>query len=99
MSPQSYTQRYLGDTCADMKPFTTMQKAGVVPFIEDDTRTHVRPYPTSNGWDELITEEQSVTVFRRNCRGVSGLPLRQNWRLSSASVTRIFCRSSRWRSG
>lgn len=66
MSPQSYAQRDLGDTCADMKPFRTMQDAGIVPIVEDDTRTHARPYLTYQGHKQVLTEDLSVSVLRRN---------------------------------
>ena len=66
MSPQSYAQRDVGDTCADMKPFKTMQMNGVVPIIEDDTRTYARPYPVYDGYRQTLTKDLSVAALRRN---------------------------------
>lgn len=75
MSPQAYGPRELGNTDPDMKPFATLSAAGVVPVIEDDTRTHNGPYITYSGNHQTITLEQSVGMLRRNmgvsaCRGV-----------------------------
>lgn len=71
LSPQSYGVRNLGDTCGDMKPFRSMQDHGIVPALEDDTRTHNSP---DVPYMVLPTEFHSVGVLRRNmamclCRG------------------------------
>ncbi len=75
MSPQSYGPRFLGDTTGDMKPFKTLQDHGILPIIEDDTRTHCAA--TNAPWDEwsaACTPEQSVALVERGfaiaiCRG------------------------------
>lgn len=65
MSPQNYclASRLPGSQVCDMKPFASIQKHGIVPVIEDDTRTHnlahFRYAPT-------INEEMSVNIIRRN---------------------------------
>ena len=64
MSPQAYSVRRLGDTCGDMKPFATLAANGVIPVIEDDTRTSVGPYNGNN--HQVHTREQTVGVVRRN---------------------------------
>ena len=66
MSPQSYGQRNLGDTCGEMKPFATLQANGIVPVIEDDTRTHNTPWPFFDDYYQVRTERQSLGVLRRN---------------------------------
>ena len=76
MSPQSYSVRYLGEPIGDMKPFATLAKNGIVPLIEDDTRTSVGlmlPIGTE-AQGQLQTLEQTIGVCRRNmgfalCRG------------------------------
>ena len=64
MSPQPYGVRRLGDTCGEMKPFATLAANGVVPVIEDDTRTSNGPY-NGNAW-QVHTLAQSIGVIRRN---------------------------------
>ena len=64
MSPQAYSLRRLGDTCGDMKPFATLAANGVVPAIEDDTRTSNGPY-NGNNW-QTHTLAQTIGVIRRN---------------------------------
>ena len=64
MSPQPYQVRRLGDTCGEMKPFATLAANGVVPVIEDDTRTHNGPY-NGNNW-QTHTLEQTIGIVRRN---------------------------------
>ena len=76
-SPQSYVHgRNFGGTCADMKAFGTMHASGILPIIEDDTRTHARYYPkyaaSCNG---AHTREQTRAILQRNsaialCRGL-----------------------------
>jgi hypothetical protein len=76
MSPQSYSVRYLGEPIGDMKPFATLAKNGIVPLIEDDTRTSVGlmlPIGTE-AQGQLQTLEQTIGICRRNmgfalCRG------------------------------
>ena len=74
MSPQSYGQRNLGDTCGEMKPFSTLAANGILPVIEDDTRTHNHPDGRYLGYFQTHTPEQTESVLRRNigmalCRG------------------------------
>jgi hypothetical protein len=64
MSPQPYSVRRLGDTCGEMKPFATIAANGVVPVIEDDTRTSNGPYNGNNR--QTHTKELTVAVIRRN---------------------------------
>ena len=64
MSPQPYGVRRLGDTCGEMKPFATLAANGVVPVIEDDTRTSNGPY-NGNAW-QVHTLAQSIGGIRRN---------------------------------
>lgn len=76
MSPQSYGQRRLGDTCGDMKPFATLEMAGIKPIIEDDTRTHNRHGPIWMGFHQTLNSEQTANILRRNgsvalCHGTS----------------------------
>ena len=47
-----------------MKPFATLAANGVVPVIEDDTRTSNGPY-NGNAW-QVHTLAQSIGVIRRN---------------------------------
>ena len=64
MSPQPYGVRRLGDTCGEMKPFATLAANGVVPVIEDDTRTSNGPF-NGNNW-QVHTRAQSIDIIRRN---------------------------------
>ena len=64
MSPQPYGVRRLGDTCGEMKPFATLAANGVVPVIEDDTRTSNGPF-NGNNW-QVHTRAQSIGIIRRN---------------------------------
>ena len=64
MSPQPYGIRGLGDTCGDMKPFATLAANGIVPVIEDDTRTSNGPYNGDNS--QVHTLMQSIGIIRRN---------------------------------
>ena len=64
MSPQPYQVRRLGDACGEMKPFATIAANGVVPVIEDDTRTSNGPY-NGNNW-QTHTLAQTIGVVRRN---------------------------------
>ena len=66
MSPQSYSQRRLGDVCGEMKPFSSIAAAGVLPVIENDARTHNRFYPRSHGYHQTITAEQTEGILRRD---------------------------------
>ena len=67
MSPQSYSQRRLGDTFGEMKPFATMAAWGVKPVIEDDTRTHNRLSVTNwYGYRQVVTAAQTEAIVRRN---------------------------------
>lgn len=74
MSPQSYETRYLGGISGEMKPFATMKMNGIVPILEDDTRTHNGPWLERGNYGQTVTEAQSRSVLRRNmsfalCRG------------------------------
>ena len=64
MSPQAYALRKVGDTAMDMKPFASMQSNGVIPVIEDDTRTHNGRF--LNNIYQCVNEEQTIAVMRRN---------------------------------
>ena len=64
MSPQPYGIRRLGDTCGEMKPFETLAANGVVPVIENDTRTSNGPY-NGNNW-QVHTRAQSIGIIRRD---------------------------------
>ena len=64
MSPQPYQVRRLGDNCGDLKPFASIAANGVVPVIEDDTRTSNGPYNGDN-W-QVHTLDQTIGVVRRN---------------------------------
>jgi hypothetical protein len=66
LSPQSYGQRRLGDTCGEMKPFATLVAAGIMPIVEDDTRTHNRIYPQWRAYHQTHTPEQTASVVARN---------------------------------
>lgn len=77
MSPPGYgfAHRALGNTLVDMKPFASMQAHGIVPIVEDDTRTHNNPALSGSGYFQCKTEEQTVSEMRRNmgiavCRGL-----------------------------
>ena len=74
LSPQSYETRYLGGIFGEMKPFATMQKHGIVPIVEDDTRTHNGQWLERSNYGQTHTEFQSRAILRRNqsfalCRG------------------------------
>ncbi|MCQ2391295.1 MAG: hypothetical protein MJ240_07710 [Kiritimatiellae bacterium] len=76
MSPQSYGQRRLGDTCGDMKPFATLAMAGIKPIIEDDTRTYNRHGPIWMKYNQTLNAEQTANILKRNgaialCHGTS----------------------------
>ena len=66
MSPESYSQRTIGDTCGDMKPFATMMGAGILPIIENDMRTHNRIWPRWFGFHQSITPAQTEALLRRD---------------------------------
>lgn len=66
ISPQSYSQRRLGDTCADMKPFATMAASGILPVVEDDSRTHNRIFPRFYAFKQTMTPAQTEAAIRRN---------------------------------
>ena len=70
-SPPSYAVRHLGETCGDMKPFKSIENAGCLSIIDDDTRTHTIPYSL---FSQTMTAEQTRNILRRNfgmalCRG------------------------------
>lgn len=74
MSPQSYGERRLGDTCGDMKPSATLNAAGILTVNEDDTRTHNRIWPNFYGFKQTLTPAQTAAVLLRDasvvmCRG------------------------------
>ncbi len=66
MSPQNYGQRNLGDTCGEMKPFATMQAHGIMPVIEDDTRTHNCSWGEMHGFYQAPNVRASREIMRRN---------------------------------
>ena len=68
MSPQSYRIRRIGQNSVDMKPFQTLEEYGVIPIIEDDTRTH-----SAISWErfydsqcQAVNAEQTVQICSRN---------------------------------
>lgn len=67
-SPQDYAMRPLGESVPDMKPFATMAAHGVLPVVEDDTRTHhgrsLGVFP--KGQNQTFTAAQSAAILRRN---------------------------------
>ncbi len=67
MSPQAYSIRNLGDTCGDMKPFTSMAANNIIPVIEDDTRTHNGIYiaSTMNSF-QTLNKTATLNIMRRN---------------------------------
>ncbi len=66
LSPQSYGQRQLGDTCGDMKPFATMHASGILTANEDDSRTHNRIWPNFYGFKQTLTPSQTAAVLLRD---------------------------------
>ena len=66
MSPNSYSQRNLGDTNGDMKPYSSIAMSGIMPIIEDDTRTHNRQFPFWQDYYQTHTPAQTAAVIRRN---------------------------------
>lgn len=66
MSPQNYGQRNLGDTCGEMKPFATLAANGILPVIEDDTRTHNCSWGEMHGYCQSPTVRASRETMRRN---------------------------------
>ena len=68
LSPQDYVTRMLGEPCIDMKPFASIAAHGIVPIIENDTRTHfgrmLGVYP--KGECQTFTAEQSRNIIRRD---------------------------------
>ena len=68
MSPQNYGPRSLGETTGDMKPFATLEAHGILPVIEDDTRTHCveKGNPRQlDKWSVAKTPAQSVAMVAR----------------------------------
>jgi len=63
LSPPSYSLRNLGQPGADMKAHSSIRQAGVLPMIDDDTRTHLIP---AAGCHQTVTPEQTRAVIRRN---------------------------------
>ena len=68
MSPQGYFRtRNFGDTCTDMKPFASMAAAGILPVIEDDSRTHNRISSRySSSCCQTLTPEMTRSILIRN---------------------------------
>ena len=64
MSPQPYNVRSFGETYGDMKPFATMKKYNIVPFHEDDTRTHMGK--SGVGHSQAPNAELCVEALRRS---------------------------------
>ena len=67
-SPQGYFRfRNFGDTCTDMKAFASMAAAGILPVIEDDTRTHNRmPSRYVPSCCQALTPEMTKSILIRN---------------------------------
>lgn len=70
-SPPSYAIRHFGEAGGDMKPFKSIENAGCLSMIDDDTRTHKIPYSL---FSQTLTAEQTRNILRRNfgmalCRG------------------------------
>ena len=77
MSPPAYEywNRGLGDSLMDMKPFASIADHGIMPVVEDDTRTYRNLALKSNGYSQGRTHAQTVSLMRRNmgiaiCRGM-----------------------------
>ena len=77
LSPPGYghAHRALGCALVDMKPFASMQAHGIVPLVEDDTRTHNNLALPGGGYFQCKTEAQTIDSMRRNmgiavCRGL-----------------------------
>lgn len=73
-SPPDYRMRTLGEPILDMKPFGSIAAHGVIPVIEDDTRTHFGRSLHGKGFGQPLTAFQSASLLRRNmgsylCRG------------------------------
>ena len=64
ISPHPYRLRNIGDIMGDMKPFATMAMNGIVPVIEEDSRTFNGP--SGMGYYQTINEETTLDVVRRN---------------------------------
>lgn len=64
ISPHPYGLRNIGDIMGDMKPFATLNNHGVIPVIEDDSRTF--RCPSGLGYFQMINEATTVNVLRRN---------------------------------
>ena len=77
MSPPAYEywNRGLGDSLMDMKPFASISDHGIMPVVEDDTRTYRNLALKSNGYSQGRTHAHTVALMRRNmgiaiCRGM-----------------------------
>ncbi len=66
ISPPSYSVRNLGDTCADMKPFESIRRHGILSVVEDDTRTHNGPYILVSNNYQMPTKATTLASMRRN---------------------------------
>ena len=66
MSPQSYSQRRIGDTCGEMKPFSTLAAAGILSVVENDARTHRTFDGRRLGYHQTVTPEQTESIVRRD---------------------------------
>lgn len=64
MSPQPYRVRNIGDPMGDMKPFASIAANGMIPVIEDDTRTYRSP--KGMGYFQMPNEQTSADVIQRN---------------------------------
>ena len=64
-SPQGYSKREPGSHFADMKPFATNRRHGVLNATENDMRTHNSP-PRTNRYGQTVCEEHTVMCFRRD---------------------------------
>lgn len=65
LSPPGYATREHAGTLGDMKPFASIKDAGIIPALEDDTRTH-------NGLKlemysrQTLNEQHTLDIITRN---------------------------------
>lgn len=67
VSPHGYDIREPGAHFADMKPFATNRRHGIVNLNENDMRTHHGPcLPEGRRYGQTVCEEHSVMCLRRD---------------------------------
>lgn len=64
ISPHPYGLRNIGDIMGDMKPFSTMAKNGIMPVIEEDSRTYSGA--PGLGYFQTVNLQATQDVVRRN---------------------------------